>query len=170
MWDRFYRELFFLIIITGPLVLITYYQLYKSKLASQSWAGLSQKSVKITWFISMALTVISWIYITTRWIFDETLESNKNVFLSYVLFMSGALLWTPFTIISLHRKTRLATVWLALYLTAAGSISLLIQAAFTSDIAMIFAAAISAIHHLLLDAIYWWGTWKVDTKKNALEF
>ena len=170
MWAKFYRELFFLIIITGPLVLITYYQLYKSKLASQSWAGLSQEKVKIAWLISMALTVISWIYITSRWIFDETLESNQAVFISYVLFMSGALLWTPFTIISLHRKKRLATVWLALNLTAAGSISLLIQAAITSDTAMVLASAISAIHHLLLDAVYWWGTWKVDTKKNVLEF
>lgn len=167
--------LLYIVLLMGPCVLITYAEAYRSVLVGQLWGGLPRSTwYKNPWVISMILTVISYLYMTGMWIFDlddaliygqEGLQ--KYVGLSYVSFMSGAILWAPLALIALYRGDKMAVVALALWLTALGSVGMFVLACGLENQSwMIVAATMCMLHHVGFDAVYWWSTW--DTGKGEL--
>lgn len=162
-----YSELCFLIIVFGFLVLLTYVEVSRSSKITLLWGGLAE--MKTTWIVSMILTVISFLYMSGMWVWKEDhmiygtpyQDIRHIVLFQYVLFLSGAVLWAPLTLIALHRQQKLYSVLLALWLTASGSIGFFVMACGSQNIPMIIAASICMLHHVLFDAIYWWFTWDV---------
>ena len=167
-----FHTIVFIALLMGPNVLITYAETYRSITAcgeicaNNIWAGLP----KIPWIISMILTVSSYLYMTGMWAIelDEVpiygLKSlQKYVVLSYLFFMTGAILWAPYTLISLHRREKMLAVALALWLTAIGSIGMFILACgLENQPWMVVSSLICMLHHVGFDAIYWWFTWEIQ--------
>lgn len=167
--------LLYIVLLMGPNVLITYVETYRSALVGQLWGGLPRSAwYKNPWVISMILTVVSYLYMSGMWIFDlddaliygqEGLQ--KYVALSYISFMTGAILWAPLSLIALHRGEKLAVVAWALWLTALGSVGMFVLACgLENQPWMIAAATMCMLHHVGFDAVYWWATW--DTKQEVL--
>lgn len=163
-------SLFYIILIMGPMVLVTYVEAIRSPLANQLWGGLPRVIwYKNPWMLSMGLTVVSFLYMTGMWVFaldtanvygQEDLQ--KYVVLSYVTFMTGAILWAPMTLVALQRQRKLNTVALALWLTAIGSVGMLVLAAGLKEHPwMITTATMCMVHHVFFDAVYWWATWHI---------
>ena len=157
-----FNELFYFILIGGLVVLMTYVEAFRSEFRHQLWAGLP----KIPWFISMVLTIVSFLYMTGVWIFntDEKMvyggDNRHYVILFYTMFIVGAILWTPITLISIHRGTKLSLVFISLWMTALGSIGILVMTlGLENETLACVAAGICMLHHVIFDAIYWWCTW-----------
>ena len=154
----------------GPVVLMTYVEAYRSPNRAQLWGGLPQTTwYKNPWVIFMMLTVVSFLYLSGMWIFAiEGVQQNELLF-SYLLFMTGAILWAPLTLVALHREKKLWSVAAALWLTAVGSIGFLINACtLKNQPFMVLAAVICMLHHVGFDAIYWWCTWHPRETSQAL--
>lgn len=174
-----YSELFYLIVTLGVLVLVTYVEAFRSRQKSLLWGGLPQYSwYRNPWVLSMVVTVLSFLYMASVWVF--TLEGDDIVYemsykeirhivlLQYTLFMAGAVLWAPLTLIALHRREKMWTVLLALWLTASGSIGLFVMACGLQNWRLIAASLICMLHHVGFDAIYWWRTWEVAETKTLV--
>jgi len=168
-----FHTLFYIVLIMGPNVLITYVEAFRSLLAAQLWGGLPRTTwYKNPWIVSMILTVVSYLYMTGMWVFDlyeapiyNQIGLQKYVALSYVSFMTGAILWAPYTLVALHRRQKMLTVALALWLTALGSVGMFILACGLKEQPwMVVASTICMLHHVGFDAIYWWVTF-VPSKK-----
>jgi hypothetical protein len=156
-----FDALLYIIIIMGPIVLMTYVEAYHSPNRAHLWGGLPQTTwYKNPWVISMMLTVVSFLYMSGMWVFVlEDVQQNELVF-SYILFMTGAILWAPLTLVALQREQKLGSVAAALWLTAAGSVGFLINVCtLKNQPLMVLAAVICMLHHVGFDAIYWWYTW-----------
>lgn len=174
------HSLLYVVLIMGSNVLMTYVEAYRSKLADRLWGGLPRTSwYKNPWVISMMLTVVSYLYMTSMWIFrlDEALifkqqGLQKYVVLSYVTFMSGAILWAPLTLVALHRDEKLPCVALALWMTALGSVGMLVLASgLEGQPWMIAASLMCMVHHVGYDAVYWWATWlNKGQRYNGLKY
>lgn len=165
-----FSSLFYIILIMGPMVLVTYVEAVRSPLAGQLWGGLPRAVwYKNPWFISMGLTVVSYLYMSGMWVFElDTArvygqeDFQKYVVLSYATFMTGAVLWAPLTLVALQRRQKLATVAVALWLTALGSVGMLVLAAgLKGQPWMVAAATMCMVHHVFFDAVYWWATWQI---------
>ena len=113
-----FHTLFYIVLIMGPNVLITYFEAFRSLLAAQLWGGLPRTTwYKNPWIISMILTVVSYLYMTGMWVFDlyeapiyNQIGLHKYVALSYVSFMTGAILWAPYTLVALHRRQKILII------------------------------------------------------------
>jgi len=169
-----YSELCFLIITFGLLVLLTYAEALRSNNNKLLWGGLPRSTCN-PWVISMLLTVVSFLYMSGMWVWNEDLiiyttpykDIRHIVLFQYILFLAGAVLWAPLTLIALRREQKLYSVLLALWLTASGSIGLFVMACGTQDLLMIIAATICMLHHVIFDAIYWWFTWDVGSRGSS---
>ena len=161
--------LLYIIIIMGPIVLMTYVEAYHSPNRAHLWGGLPQsKWYKNPWVISMILTVVSFLYLSGMWVFVLEGQQQNELIFSYILFMTGAILWAPLTLVALQREEKLWSVATALWLTALGSIGFFINTctAKQTNALMITAALICMLHHVGFDALYWWLTWHPrDTAK-----
>ena len=164
-----FEALLYIVVIMGSVVLMTYVEAYRSDKVSELWGGLPRTTwYSNPWVISMILTVVSFLYLSGMWIFvlDET-HTNELLF-SYILFMTGAILWAPLALVALHRNEKLWSVAVALWLTAGGSIGFLVHACTLKETPplMVIAAVICMLHHVGFDALYWWFTWHPrDTNK-----
>jgi hypothetical protein len=160
--------LFYIIIVMGPIVLLTYLEAWRSPNVTALWGGLPQTTwYKNPWVLSMILTVISFLYMSGMWVFVLEDQQQSELVFSYVLFMTGAILWAPLALIAVFRGEKMLTVAIALWLTAAGSIGFLVNVKKDQPL-MVLATVICMLHHVGFDALYWWFTWHPRDTKQAL--
>ena len=101
--------------------MLTYAEALRSKKNKLLWGGLPRSTCN-PWVISMLLTVISFLYMSGMWVWNEDLivyttpykDIRHIVLFQYILFLAGAVLWAPLTLIALQREQKLYSVLLAL--------------------------------------------------------
>lgn len=158
-----YTELFWLVLVFGLAVLLTYGHL----MSSQKIHSLMEPIPLKLWIPSMLLTVASFVYMSSQWIWH--LPENTTVLGMYAIFFSGAVLWAPMTGDALHREEKTMFVLLALWLAAAGSIGLFVMSCSHSELPLLIAAsAWFMIHHVFVDAIGWYVRWHIHGSTTAL--
>jgi hypothetical protein len=150
-----YNELLWIVLIFGIGVLFSYFHLTQV-IPTQSLLDPIPLGVFIT---SMILTLLSFLYMTVQWIWHQ--DPDSTVLGMYVLFFSGAILWAPMVVDSVHRKFKSISVLIALWLAASGSIGLFVKACGTEDILLILGSAFFLLHHVILDGIWWYVRWKI---------
>lgn len=168
--DRMFLELELLICVMGISVLLTYVEAYKSPVANELWAGLP----RVPWSISTMITTASFVYVSKVWIcdiervFDEPFSELAHfVLVGYVLLLTGAVLWVPFTLLSIRTRQKPFIVFLVLWMTVSGSIVLFAMSLGLDQHALVkVASGWLVFHHLVFDAIWWWNTWRPN--KDAL--
>jgi len=163
-----YSELLYLIVVLGVLILLTYVEAFRSEHVSNLWGGLPKKP----WVFSTILTVISFLYLSINWVFimdDEQLfdkpfiEYRHYVLLQYILFLSGAVLWSFSTLLALQRQRKMLFVLFVLWMTALGSIGIFVMTCGLEDqILMQICGTIMMLHHVIFDALWWWITFNVN--------
>lgn len=152
-----YIELFWVTLVLGLGVLLTYANLMNSGM----FLGSLVKPIPIRiWACSMLLTVASFVYVSNQWIWH--LPANATVVGMYSLFLSGALTWGPMIADALHREKKTLWVALSLWVTASGSIGLLVLSCNHPDNPLLIAAsAWLVVHHVFVDAIWWYTRWSI---------
>lgn len=154
----------YLIVVFGMMVLLTYVEAFRSENAAKLWGRLP----RLAWVISTVLTVLSFLYMTGMWIFameNELLFGQPfavyrhYVMFCYVLFMSGAVLWSPTTLLALKREENMLLILLVLWLTALGAVGIFVMTCGLEKQAMMcVCGAVVMFHHVVFDAIWWWYT------------
>lgn len=155
--------LLWIILTFGIAVLFTYVHLYQT-----SDLGSLVRPIPLKlWIPSMLLTISSFVYMSTQWIWH--LEFHETAFGMFGLFFSGAVLWAPMTADAVHRQEKTYTVLICLWLAAAGSIGLFV-ASFdhVDDPWLVVASGWFMIHHVFVDAIFWWIRWHFFHEKTAI--
>jgi len=156
-------ELLWLILTMGIGVLFTYVHLFDS---SNTTSLVRPLPLKI-WIPSMLMTVTAFIYMSIDWIWHK--DADSTVFGMFALFFVGALLWAPMSADAVHRREKTSSVFLALWLAAAGSIGLFVVSfRYVDDPWLIVASSWFMVHHVLVDAIFWWMRWHLYTEDRAL--
>jgi hypothetical protein len=160
-----FNELLYLIVVVGPLIVYTHYDAFISEFRNDLWEPFPTW-YKNPWFWSRACMLCSFVYITIMYIFVIENTNKQYILLSYILLMTGAVLWAPACLISLHRDIKSNFVLIVVWLTALGSFGLCLNTIIgNEDILMILASVISTLHFVVVDALYWWYTWqKLDRK------
>lgn len=144
-------------------VLLTYVYLFAS---SDTTSLVTPIPLKI-WIPSMLLTVCAFIYMGIDWIWYK--DADSTAFGMFALFFVGALMWAPMSADAVHRHEKTISVCLALWLAAAGSIGLFVVSFNdANDPWLIVASAWFMIHHVLIDAIFWWLRWHVHSNEKVL--
>lgn len=158
-----YTELFWLILVFGIAVLLTYVHL----MDSNSLHSLVKPIPLKIWIPSMALTVASFIYMANQWIWH--LPADATVLGMYAIFFTGAVLWAPLTADALHREEKTPFVAIALWLAATGSVGLLVLSCSHPEVPwLIVASAWFMIHHVFVDAIVWFVRWHIHGATTAM--
>lgn len=165
-----YNELFWLVVVFVPLLFLTYWQVAFSPLSKDDlWAGLAPKTAAM----SGVPTALGMFFLTYVWIWppdDATMygvpyESNRHiVFITYAALLGGAVLWSPFTQLALHREERRGYVNFVTVLVALSSVGLFVHTlAWSGDNQawMIFAASVSMIHLAVIDGWVWRASFEV---------
>ena len=112
------------------------------------------------WIPSMVLTVTAFIFITVEWIW--TLAPNDTVVGMYCLFFAGACLWAPLTMDAQRREIKSLSVFIALWLTATGSIGIFaLSCAQSGHTWLQLASCYVMLHHVILDGCVWYARWEV---------
>ena len=97
-----------------------------------------------------------------RWIWYE--KADETVLGMYVLFFSGATLWAPLVLDSVHRKFKSISVLIVLWLAAFGSIGLFVKACGSDNMMLILSSCYFMLHHVILNAIVWFYRWELTEK------
>lgn len=161
-----YLELEITILVMGITVLLTYFEAYKSNVTNKLWGGLP----RIPWIISTFLTIASFLYVSKVWIWDidrvfsePFSEWRHIVLLGYVLLLTGAVLWVPFTLLSIETRQKPYIVFMVLWMTAIGCIVLLsMSIGLDQHVVTKIASGWLVFHHVIFDAIWWWNTWEPE--------
>ena len=156
-----YTELLWIVLIFGVGVLFSYFHMTQAI----STKSLLDPIPLLVFFTSMFVTTLSFIYMSIQWIWYQ--DPDATVLGMYALFFSGAILWAPMAIDSIHRQTKSISVLIVLWLAASGSIGLFAKACGTENILLIVASAYFLLHHVLLDGIVWFARWKVIEDQPA---
>ena len=118
-------------------------------------------------------------FLTYVWIWppdDATMygvpyESNRHiVFITYAALLGGAVLWSPFTQLALHREERRGYVNFVTVLVALSSVGLFVHTlAWSGDNQawMIVAASVSMIHLAVIDGWVWRTSFQVPETTPA---
>lgn len=156
-----YSELLWVILIFGIGVLFSYFHMTQVI----STKSLLAPIPLFVFFTSMFVTLLSFIYMSIQWIWHQ--DPDATVLGMYALFFSGAILWAPMTIDSVHRKFKSISVLIVLWLAASGSIGLFVKACETGNILLILASAYFSLHHVILDGIIWFVRWRIIEEQPA---
>lgn len=159
-----YHELFWVILVFGVGILLTYANL----MSSGMFLGSLVEPIPIRlWACSMLLTIVSFVYISNQWIWH--LPNNSTVLGMYCIFLLGALTWSPMIADSLRREQKTLWVAVSLWLAGAGSIGLLVLACqHSSNTIMIVASTYLVFHHVCIDAIAWYIRWHIPGASRPL--
>jgi len=152
------------ICVMGITVLLTYMEAYKSSISDELWAGLP----RTPWILSTVITAASFLYVSKVWVWDiesvfsEPLSEWAHFVLAgYVLLLTGAVLWVPFTLLSIRTRQKSFVVFLVLWMTVSGSIVLFVMSLGLDEHVLVkVASGWLVFHHLVFDAIWWWNTWQ----------
>jgi len=172
--------------VVGSYIWLAFFSNISSEELELFWAGLSptnHRTIFITWFGSMVLTVVSFLYMTYMFIFqsedwfvfDENFDTNRHYLLaSYVVFLVSATAWAPLTLYSIRNSGSYKfMVIICLWLTALSSVGFAVFVfntyANTIDSTALtllkIGAIIVVIHHVVLDATYW--AWTFNPTEGA---
>lgn len=151
--------LLWVIVGLGLAVLLTYVHLTQSVSAAPLLAPIPL----IIWVPSMLITIASFIYVSYVWIWEQ--PENTNVLGMYILFYSGAVLYAPFTVTAATKGRKTIWVLLALWLAAAGTIGLFVEACTVGQPLLITSSCYVMLHHVILDGIVWYARWKPQPLK-----
>lgn len=151
--------LLWVIVGLGLAVLLTYVHLTQSVSAAPLLAPIPL----FIWVPSMLLTIASFIYMSWSWIWVE--PENTNVLGMYILFYSGAVLYAPFTVVAASQGRKTIWVLLALWLAAAGTMGLFVEACIVGKPLLVTASCYVMLHHVVLDGIVWYTRWKPQPLK-----
>lgn len=174
-------------LVVGSYIWLAFFSNISSEELESFWAGLSptnHRTIFITWFGSMVLTVVSFLYMTYMFIFqsedwfvfDENFDQNRQFLLTcYIVFLVSATVWAPLTLYSIRNGTYKFMVIICLWITALASVGFAVfvfnTAANTIDPTVLIFLKIGAIivvfHHVFLDAIFWAYTFN-PTEGTAL--
>jgi len=156
--------LLYLILVFGLATLLTYWKILFSDKIDELWGDWGYKS-KLIWKISTFITTISFLFMSCVFIWPlENWEYSEQIFLCYCIFFSGAVLWAPFTLLAVEIGQKDAIVFVCLTLSSLGSGILFVLVAVyckdkTFQIPMIITSLFVALHHLILDTVWWWRNW-----------
>ena len=186
-----YTALLIVQLILGNLVVGSYIWLaFFSKISSEElevfWAGLSPKkhrNIFFFWFVSMLLTVASFLYMTYQFIwqsedwfvFNVSFDHNRQYLLAcYVVFLLSASAWAPLTLLSIRNGGSYKNlVIICLWITAISCVGFAVfifnsAANTTTDSTVLTLLKIGVViivsHHVILDAILWAWTFKPPNK------
>lgn len=155
-------ELLWLILTMGIGVLCTYVHLFDS---SDTTSLVTPIPLKI-WIPSMLMTMSAFIYMAIDWVWHK--DADSTAFGMFALFFVGALLWAPMSADAVHRHEKTISVFLALWLAAAGSIGLFVVSFnHMDDPWLIVSSAWFMTHHVFVDAIFWWMRWHLLTNEKV---
>ena len=167
-------DLLWFIAVGGISVLISYSWYWMSespKLTFKNLAGpftgdlLSCSNFSL-WSISVLITVASYLYITIVFIWEEDVggqklsETQKRIlYPSYMLFLINAVQYVFIASIDILLSKKSQYLQINLMLTAVGSIGFLFTTLTpdTIDWWLVVASGYIVIHHLFLDAIWWYS-------------
>lgn len=116
----------------------------------------SPKLLKL-WYISITLTIISFIYIIIYYTFYEKLEENRTLFLiSLLFFLIFAMLWS-FTVFIIDKyKLNVFIQSPILLIIALSTIGLLVASVLNEvTVLTVIALVIIVCHHTIFDFIGW---------------
>ena len=113
------------------------------------------------WYISVFLTVISYIYMLIEFVANPLTDTQKNIlYPSYMLFLSSASQYTLYTTIDLTNRKKSNMLLINLLLVALGTLGFLVTAIISKNTLLIIATVWVLFHHLCLDAGYWYFTFE----------
>ena len=185
-----YTSLLIVQLILGNLVVGSYIWLaFFSNISSEElevfWAGLSptkHRNIFFFWFVSMVLTVASFLYMTYQFIwqyesvfvFDVSFNQNKQYLLAcYVVFLLSATAWAPLTLLSIrnggsYKKLVILSLWLTALASVGFAVFIFNTAANSIESTVLtllkIGVMIIAFHHVAFDAIYWCYTFNPPNK------
>ena len=163
--------------VVGSYIWLAFFSNISSEELEVFWADLSptnHRTIFITWFCSMVLTVVSFLYMTfmfvfqydeSVFVFDVSFNQNRQYLLAcYVVFLLSATAWAPLTLYSIRNGTFKFLVIICLWITALASVGFAVfvynTAANTIDSTttltlLKIGVVIIVFHHVFLDAIFW---------------
>ena len=166
--------------VVGSYIWLAFFSNISSEELEVFWADLSptnHRTIFITWFCSMVLTVVSFLYMTfmfvfqydeSVFVFDVSFNQNRQYLLAcYVVFLLSATAWAPLTLYSIRNGTFKFLVIICLWITALASVGFAVfvynTAANTIDSTttltlLKIGVVIIVFHHVFLDAIFWVST------------
>jgi len=119
------------------------------------------------WIPSMVFTVAAFVYMSIQWIWH--VPGDARVLGMYAIIFAGAVSWAPMTMDALHREEKTFSVALSLWVTASGSIGLLVLSCNHPDNPLLIAAsAWLVVHHVFVDAIWWYTRWSIPGSSTPL--
>jgi len=108
---------------------------------------------------------VSFLFMTTVFIWPLDLWSaDHKVSIAYLFFFAGAILWAPFSLLSVERESKMLVVFAMLLVVSLSTISLFVLS-LTLDSSLpwktptVISSFIVMFHHTFLDAIWWWLAW-----------
>ena len=133
----------------GILVLIGYYVQY-NVIRDAHQEFLNSSKAYWRWFIVACLSAASYILLFILWISTDALESGSDIFIAgLATFIFGAILW-PWVFEDSYAEAS------AIWLTAIGSILILIATTMSDAITMaVLFAVILVLQHVFVDGIWW---------------
>ena len=154
MKDDFIGGIFLL---GGIGVLISYMMLYVSGSLKRMLKVFTPNIFRI-WVVSMLITTAAVLYLYYYFTFEKEIKgwSRNLIVASTILFLVSAMLWSV-TIRYGEVSTKYRDLEIfPLYLTALGTIGILIGTVYaTNNWIVIAAASIIVLHHLVIDAVVW---------------
>ena len=156
-------ELLWLILTMGVGVLFTYVHLFDSSDTTSLVRALPFR----IWVPSMLLTTAAFVYMSIDWVWYK--DADSTAFGMFALFFVGALLWAPMSADAVHRHEKTSSVFLALWMAAAGSVGLFaVSFRHVDDPWLVVASAWCMLHHVLVDAVFWWRRWHFLVHEEGL--
>ena len=128
------------------------------------------------WIFSVALTIFSYAYVSVLFIGGEDVGYSSLtdmqkfvIYPTYTLFLSSAANYTYLTTIDLLNRRKSTYLAFNLMVTAISSAGFLwtVLLGDESSPFLVFCATYILIHHLVLDAIFWYRGFKVNTYVNV---
>tara|TARA_B100001093_G_scaffold517226_2_gene598161 strand:+ start:477 stop:995 length:519 start_codon:yes stop_codon:yes gene_type:complete len=158
-------DLLLLILVGGIPVLSSYLHLYNRSTegrmsAEKLWKPLGDGVFFYLWAVSVALVVASYAFIFIQFAINDALEQDWQrsvLVVSYTLFLSNAGQYVHIAMADLALGSKSYYLQYNLYAVAVSSVGFFVVAVALGDWWLIASTSIIFLHHLVLDAFFWFN-------------
>ena len=158
-------DLLLLILVGGIPVLASYLHLYNRSTeerisAEKLWKPLGDGVFFYIWAVSVALVVASYAFIFVQFAINDVLEQawqRSVLVVSYTLFLSNAGQYVHIAMADLALGSKSYYLQYNLYAVAVSSAGFFVVAVALGDWWLIASTLIIFLHHLVLDAFFWFN-------------
>ena len=146
------ESLLIVVLLGGIPVIYSYVALYiYAPEQDKLWANL--KGLEYYWIVSMILTVLSYIYMSYRFIQQDQYEPSLCA--CYTVFLGSASQWALFAIIDIKNDEKSIFIQINLVITAIATCVFLGFSIAITEPLLILCCGIIAAHHTFFDAWMW---------------